>query len=157
MCPFNPWQHAMRYRDATTRSASQTLECTQTYIFRVENVFNAKVHYQQTLSSAIHHTSNVRLLQENVTPSCNLPKQSTFPWLLYLNSQIRTTSTQDNDAPTPTVQDFHAHNIFRCSTRKYCRLLLYGLESPWKRNITAPQAAALSLDSRRSSVARSWW
>ena len=63
--------------------ASQTLACTQTCIFRVENVFNAQVHYEQTLSSAIHRTSKVSLLQENVTPCCDLPKQSTFPALLF--------------------------------------------------------------------------
>ena len=40
-CPFNPWQYAMRYRGATKRSAGQTLKRTQTYMFRVENVFNA--------------------------------------------------------------------------------------------------------------------
>jgi len=31
----------MRYRDATKRSASQTLARTQTCIFRIENVCNA--------------------------------------------------------------------------------------------------------------------
>ena len=57
---------SMRYRDVTKRSASQTLACTQTCIFRVENVCNAYLHYEQTVSNAIHHTSNVNLLQESV-------------------------------------------------------------------------------------------
>jgi len=56
----------MRYRDATKRSDSQILACTQTCIFRVENVCNAYLHYEQTLSNAIHYTSNVNLLQESV-------------------------------------------------------------------------------------------
>jgi hypothetical protein len=29
-----------------------------------------EVRYEKTLSSAIHHSSNVNLLQENVTPCC---------------------------------------------------------------------------------------
>jgi len=86
----------MRFMDATNRSISQALTCTQTYIFRVENVFNAQVHYEQTLSSAIHHTSNVSLLQENVKPCCDLPKQTTFRLLLfclpYLYSEVMATS-----------------------------------------------------------------
>ena len=57
---------SMRYRDATKRSASQTLACTQICIFRVENVCNTYLHYEQTLSNSIHHTSNVKVLQESV-------------------------------------------------------------------------------------------
>ena len=63
---FNPTVFSMRYRDATKRSVSQTLACTQTCIFRVEKVSNAYLHYEQTLSGAIHYTSNVNLLQESV-------------------------------------------------------------------------------------------
>ena len=57
---------SLRYRDATKQSVSLTLVCTQTCIFRVENVCNAYLHYKQTLSNAIHYTSNINLLQENV-------------------------------------------------------------------------------------------
>jgi len=57
---------SMHYREATKRSSSQTLACTQTCIFRVENVCNAYLHYEQTLSNAIHYTSNVNVLQESV-------------------------------------------------------------------------------------------
>ena len=45
---------------------SQPDASMQTCIFRVENVCNAYLHYEQTLSNAIHHTSNVSLLQESV-------------------------------------------------------------------------------------------
>ena len=76
---FNPRPHAMSYSDATKRAASQRLVCTLTCIFRVENVFNAYVKYEHTLSRGIHHISVVNKLQEKVTPCCDLPKQSTFP------------------------------------------------------------------------------
>ena len=57
---------SMRYSDAAKRSASETLACTQTCIFRVENVCNAYLHYEQTVSNAIHYTSIVNLKQESV-------------------------------------------------------------------------------------------
>ena len=57
---FNPRQYTMRYRDATKRAASQTLASTHTYIFRVENAFNAYVNYKHTLSRAIHHICKVK-------------------------------------------------------------------------------------------------
>jgi len=70
---------------------ARRLNAPKHIFFMSKMFFNAKVHYEQTLSSAIHHTSNVSLLQENITPCCNLPKQSTFPLLLlrlqYLNLQ----------------------------------------------------------------------
>jgi len=34
---------------------------------------------------------------------------------------------------------------------------LHRFETPWKRTITAPQAAATSLSSRHASVTCSWW
>jgi hypothetical protein len=79
---FNPRQffNALRRHK---RSASQTLACTQTCIFRVENVCNAFGHYEQILSNAIHHTSNVNLLQEKVKSCCDLLKQRTFHLLLF--------------------------------------------------------------------------
>jgi hypothetical protein len=131
------------------------------HIFRVENVLNALVHYEQTLSSALHHTSNVGLLQENVTPCCDLPKQNTFPLLLlsllHWNSQIMTTSSPHNEA-------LQTHILILPFTQRLLYQLanttddyLYRRETPWKRYITAPQAAATSLDSRDSIVARSWW
>ena len=58
---------SMRCGDVTKRSASQTLARTQTCIFRVENVCNAYLHYEQTVSNAIYYTSNVNLLQESLT------------------------------------------------------------------------------------------
>ena len=46
---------------------SQTLACTQTCIFRVENICNAYLHYKQTLSNAIHYTSNINSVKFAVT------------------------------------------------------------------------------------------
>jgi hypothetical protein len=45
---------------------AETLACTQTCIFRVDNVFNT-YNYEHTLSKAIHRISNVSLLQEKDT------------------------------------------------------------------------------------------
>jgi hypothetical protein len=75
---FNPRPYAMSYSDATKRAASQTLACTLTCIFRVENPFNAYVNYEHTLSRSIHHNSIVSLLQEKVALCSDLPKQNTF-------------------------------------------------------------------------------
>jgi hypothetical protein len=102
----------MRYRDATERSTNQTLACTQTCIFRVENVCNAWVHYQQILSNAIHHTSNVNLLQEKVKRCCDLLKQRTFPFLLLCPpyaelGHITTLSKQLICAPNPQISTSH--------------------------------------------------
>jgi hypothetical protein len=99
---FNALQHVMRYTDATKPAGSQTLASTRTCIPRVQNVFNAEHNYEQTLSSVIHHISNVSLPQENVTPWYDLPKQNTFSSnlfsLVHTNSQTTTTSSLHNDA-----------------------------------------------------------
>ena len=77
---FNPRPYAaMSYKDATKRASSQTLACTLTCIFRVENPFNALLNYEHTCSRGIHHNSIVSLLQEKVTLCSDLPKQKTFP------------------------------------------------------------------------------
>ena len=73
---------AMSYRDATIRAASQTLTHTLTCTYRVENVYNAEVNYEHTVSRDIHHIYIVSLPQQKVTPCCYLPTQCTFP--LYL-------------------------------------------------------------------------
>ena len=52
-------------------------ECIETYIFHVKNFL-----HEQAFSSALRHTSNVSLLQENVTPCCDLPKHSNLLLLL---------------------------------------------------------------------------
>ena len=75
---------SLRYRDATKRSASQSLACTQTCIFRVENVSNAYLHYEQTLSNAIHYTSNVNLLQESVNFAVTYRNRSHFNCSIYV-------------------------------------------------------------------------
>jgi hypothetical protein len=97
---FNP-RHFLNALRRHKRSASQTLACTQTWIFRVENVCNALGHYEQTLSNAIHHTSNVNLLQEKVKPCCDLLKQRTFHLLLlclpHANSDHITTLSKPTD------------------------------------------------------------
>jgi len=72
-----------------------------------------------TLGSLQHRWPHGWSRAENAIPCCNLPKQNTFPllllYLLYLNSQIMTTSIPQNIPPKRTVQDLHAQNIFRCS------------------------------------------
>ena len=75
---------SMRYTDATKRSASQTLACTQTCIFRVENVCNAYLHYEQTVSNAIHHICNVNLLQESVNFAVTYRNRAHFLCLIYV-------------------------------------------------------------------------
>ena len=67
------YSFSIRYRVATTRSACQTLACTQV---------TSSVHYELALTNATHNTCNVILLQASVKPCCDLPKQSTFPLLL---------------------------------------------------------------------------
>jgi len=52
------------------------------HIYFPSKMFLNPVHYEQTLPSAIHHTSNVSL-QENVTPCFDLPNQTTFPLSLF--------------------------------------------------------------------------
>ena len=94
--------------------------------FRVENVFNAEIHYEQTLSEAI--LPMLVYCKKTLTPCFNLPKQSTFPSLLLrlllLNSQTMN-STPHNDAPNTTVHELHARNIsFVLPSRKYIRILL---------------------------------
>ena len=110
---FHPLKH-----NHDTKEASQTLACTQTCIFGVENACN--VHYEQTLSPAKHHTSKVSLLPDNVQPCCDLPKQSTFPLLLlcllHWNSHNATTSSPHNE----TLQT----NTFVALTHK-CHKLLF--------------------------------
>ena len=102
---FHPLNH-----NHDTKEASQTPACTQTSIFRVQNV--CYVHYEQTLSTAIHHTSKFRQLPENLKPCCDLPKKSTFPslllCLLHWNSHTATTSSQHTEA-----RQMHKH--FLCS------------------------------------------
>jgi phage terminase Nu1 subunit (DNA packaging protein) len=66
---FYPSQYATRCADATKRAVSQTLASTQTCTFRVENVFNAQVNYEHTLSRAIHHIPNVSLQQKRKYPA----------------------------------------------------------------------------------------
>ena len=96
--------------------------------FRVQNV--CYVHYEQTLSTAIHHTSKVSLLPENVKPWCDLPKQNTFPllllYLLHWNSNTATTSNQhkavlQTHRPTLSLSQF-------ANTKDY---YLYRMEYPW--------------------------
>jgi len=92
------YSFSMRYRDATTRSASQMLACTQ---------ITRSVHYELALTNATHHTSNVSLLQASVKPCCDLPKQSTFP--LFLLCLLYSKSS-------PHYDTFHTHKILlRCS------------------------------------------
>ena len=141
-CPFQSTSFSMRYTDATTRSASQSLACTQV---------TPLVHYELALTNATHHTCNVSLLQASVKPCSDLPKQSTFPLLLlcllYSNS-------------SPHYNTFHTHKHYlvaptmdqRATTTDY---YLNGRETKCKHKITAPQATATYLDSRRCSVARS--
>ena len=111
--------------DATKRATGHALACTQTCIFCVENVFNALVNCEKTLSGAIHHLANVSLLQEDITPCCDLQRQNTFPLisiclLYYTNSQIRTLSSPVKCAPqTPQIE------IFVVPTRQYLRLKLH--------------------------------
>jgi hypothetical protein len=75
---------SMLYRDATKRSASQTIACIQTCIFRVENVWNAYLHYEQTVPNAIHYTSNVNLLQESVNFAVTYRNRAHFTCSIYV-------------------------------------------------------------------------
>jgi len=75
---------SVRYRGVTKLSASQTLAGTQTYIFLVENVCNAYLHYEQTLSNAIHYTSNVNLLQESVNLAVTYRNREHFSCSIYI-------------------------------------------------------------------------
>ena len=90
-----------------SQGVTGTLACTQV---------TPSVHYEQALTNATHHTCNVSLLQANVKPCCDLPKQSTFPLLLlcllYSNS-------------SPHYNTFHTHKHYLVApTRNYHRLLL---------------------------------
>ena len=80
------YSFSIRYWDATTLSACQTLACTPV---------SRSVHCKLALTNATQHTSDVSLLQASVKPCCDLPKQSTFPLLLlcllYTNSSPHTT------------------------------------------------------------------
>jgi hypothetical protein len=78
---LNPRQYTMRYMDAGKRATSQMPASIHTYIFQVENPFNAYVNYEHTLSTAIHHICEVCLLKQKVTTCCDLPKLTTFPLL----------------------------------------------------------------------------
>ena len=91
------YSFSMRYRDATTRSDSQTLATQVT----------PSVHYELALTNVTHNTCNAILLHASVKPCCDLLKQSTFPLLLlsllYSNS-------------SPHTDTFHAHNTLNlCS------------------------------------------
>jgi len=113
---FHPLNH-----NHDTKEASQTPACTQTCIFRVQNACN--FHYEQTLLTAIHHTSKFSLLPESAKPCCDLPKQNTFPLLLlcllHWNSHTATTFSQHKEA-----LQTHRPNTFVHTIRKYHRLLL---------------------------------
>jgi len=122
---------SIRYRDATKRLASQTLACTQTCIFRAENVCNAYLHYEQTLSDAIHYTSNVSLLQESVNFAVTYRNRAHFLCSICL---LYSTSNPHNNA-------LHTHSlILSCTDYYLCRLA-----TPRKRKITAPQTATMAL------------
>ena len=146
---FHPLNH-----NHDTKEASHTLARTQTCIFRVQNV--RYVHYEQTLSTAIHHTSKVSLLPENVKPCCDLPKQNTFPLLLlcllHWNSHTATTSSRHKQARQthrPTITSFQFAN----TTDYY----MYRMRKPWKCSITTPQAAVTIIYSWHTCMARSLW
>ena len=91
---------SMRYRDVTKRSASQTLAYTQTCIFRAENVWNAHLYYEQTLSNAIHYTSNVNLLQESVNFAVTYRNRAHFSCSIYVYSTPTPTAITTISIPT---------------------------------------------------------
>jgi hypothetical protein len=76
---FNPLEYATYYRNATKKAARHTLAFTQTYTFRVENVFNTQINLEQILLSVIYLSSIGTVLQETWTPCYDLPKLLTFP------------------------------------------------------------------------------
>jgi len=122
---------SMRYRDAMKRSASQTLAGTQTCIFRVENVCNAYLHYEQTLPNAIHYSSNVNLLQESVLFAVTYRNRPHFLCSICL---LHSNSNPHNHA-------LHTHRLILQFTDYYlCRLA-----TPWKLKITALQTATMAL------------
>jgi len=62
---------------------------------------------RMAFTNATQHTSNVSLLQASVKPCCDLPKQSTFPLLLFCLLYSNT---------SPHYNTFHTHKILlRCS------------------------------------------
>ena len=125
---------SISYRDATKRSASQTLTCNQTCIFRVENVCNAYLHYEQTLSNATHHISIVNLLQERVNFAVTYRNRAHFLRLTY----VYLTRTP---AHIPTISIPTDHWLILSFTDYF----LWRLPTPWKLIITAPQAATTAL------------
>ena len=83
---FNPLQflNALQGRNHTISQQDASMHPSDAY-----------VHYELALTNAIRHTSNVSLLQGNVKPCCDLPKQSTFP--LFLLSLQYSNSSPHND------------------------------------------------------------
>ena len=94
-CPYQSMSFSMRYRVTTKRSASQTLECTHTCTFRVENVTHKSIT-NRSCQMLYTNTSNVNLLQEKVKPCCDLPKERTFP--LFLLCLLHINCNSHNDA-----------------------------------------------------------
>jgi hypothetical protein len=88
---FNPRPYTMRYIDGTKRAASRTLASTHTYVYRVENAFNAYVNYEHTLSRAIHHICKVSLLQEKYQLAVTYRN-----WRHFLCSTYNANLNQDN-------------------------------------------------------------
>jgi len=97
-CPFQSTTVFQSITGTQPQSACQTLACTHV---------TRSVHYELALTKATQHTSDVSLLQANVKPCCDLPKQSTFPLLLlcllYSNS-------------SPHYNTFHTYNILLSSS-----------------------------------------
>jgi len=128
----------IRYRDATTRSACQTLACTQV---------TPSVHYELALTNVTHNTFDVSLLQASVKLCCDLPKQSTFPLLLlcliYSNWAHITT--------------FHTHKILlRCSNAQLPQFTTWTERKHSGNNITASQATAQIIPSDHRSTYVAW-
>ena len=73
---LNPCQYGISCKDATKRTASQRLTCTQVSILAIHNVFNAYANYEHTMSTAIHHIPNVSLQQQKVISCRALPLQT---------------------------------------------------------------------------------
>jgi hypothetical protein len=141
---FNQSVFSMLYSDAAKRSASQTIACTQTCIFRVENVCNVYLHYEQTLSNAIHYTSNVSLLQASVNFAVTYRNRAHFNCSIYVYS---------TRGPCAHNNALHTHRLMLSFTDYYLRILA----TSWKLKITTPQAATTALLVANVALSCSWW
>ena len=110
--------HSMSFFNALqgrNETISQPDASMHTGIFRVENVCNAYLHYEQTLSNAIHYTSTVNLLQESVNFAVTYRNRAHFVCSSYV---------YHSRSPAFVTTLFALHRISVLPTRKYHRLLL---------------------------------